>query len=185
VFLIYDRFQRKVLWSERTGIKSLYSYAQVENALAEAFGIGPDKRGALRGRIKHFQRLGISPSSPGKGRTIDYEKKDALRWAIAMEFAEFGIDPTVIKPALYIVGNALAEHANDKNVWLVFSPRLMSHPAQDGGFHAIVVTDLARYAAALEQGSIRGHHDPRRLGIIDISRLKRELDQCLDHGSAD
>jgi hypothetical protein len=162
----------------------MYSYAKVEAALAKAFGIRSEGMGAFRGRIKHFKKLGISPSTPGKGQKIAYEMKDILRWAIALEFAEFGIDPVVIKPALHFVENVLEERPIDKNVWLVFSPQLMSHSAeQNRWFHAIVVTDLARFAADLAEGSLPGRYDPRRLGIIDIGRLKRELDRGL--GSAD
>src|SRR5271156_5708530 len=103
----------------------MYTYAKVEAGLAQAFGIRSEGMGAFRGRIKHFKKLGISPSTPGKGQKIAYETKDILRWAIALEFAEFGIDPMVIKPALYIVETVLEERPNDKNVWLVFSPQLM------------------------------------------------------------
>jgi hypothetical protein len=143
--------------------------------------------GALRGRIKHFQRLGISPRRPGKGRTIDYETKDVLRWAIALEFAEFGIDPTIIKPALHLAETVLAERQDqhDENVWLVFTTHLMSHPADRGRwFHGMVALDPAQFFADLAKGSLPGGYNPRRLGIIDVGRLKRALDRGLDPGSA-
>ena len=60
----------------------------------DVHGFREHKRGAFRARLIHFQRLKIVPEAPGKGRRIPYRREDIFRWAIALEFAEFGIDPT-------------------------------------------------------------------------------------------
>ena len=38
----------------------MYHYSDVENALAIVFWVRPEGMGALRGRIKHFQRIGLT-----------------------------------------------------------------------------------------------------------------------------
>jgi hypothetical protein len=75
----------------------MYTYAEVERALAAVHDVPPSAMGAFRGRIKHFQRLGLVPSSPGKGRKISYRLEDVYMWAVCLEFEEFGIDPVIIK----------------------------------------------------------------------------------------
>ena len=57
-------------------IPQMYTYAQVEAALAATHRVRPSSLGAFRGRIKHFQRLGLVPESPGKGRKISYKMEN-------------------------------------------------------------------------------------------------------------
>ena len=97
-----------------------------------------------------------------------------------------GYDPTVIKPALgiawVVVENALADSPG-KNIWLAFVPHLMANAPSDDDdlwFYCILVTDLPAFAAAL---GTMPHFNPRRLGLIDVSRLRRELDQSLEQSS--
>jgi hypothetical protein len=163
----------------------MYTYAKVEAVLAKAFGIRTEGMGAFRGRIKHFKKLGISPSTPCKGRKIAYETKDILRWAICLELAEFGFDPTIIKPILSIAWgvteNVLME-SPDKPIWLVFYPFLMSIPGEPAldnpKLSCEVIKDLAEYAAFLGDGSQR-YSNVRRIGIISISRLRSVIHECL------
>lgn len=75
----------------------MYTYGQVEAALAKVHKIPPERFGAFRGRIKHFQRIGLVPSSPGRGKRISYEDNDIYLWAFALQLSEFGIDPIIIK----------------------------------------------------------------------------------------
>jgi hypothetical protein len=76
----------------------------VESALARVHGISPSAIGAFRARIKHFQKIGIVTSSPGKGRRIDYSLHDVFLWGFGLELAEFGIDPLIIKRAIFSGG---------------------------------------------------------------------------------
>ena len=78
----------------------MFTYSKVERALAAVHKISPSAMGAFRGRIKHFQRLGLVPSSPGKGRKISYSLEDVYMWAMCLELQEFGIDPIIIKEFL-------------------------------------------------------------------------------------
>jgi hypothetical protein len=75
----------------------MLTYGQVEAVLAKMHHINADAMGAFRGRIRHFQRVGIVPASPGRGKKISYEMRDLLMWGYCLEFAQLGMDPTVIK----------------------------------------------------------------------------------------
>jgi hypothetical protein len=73
-----------------------HSYATVEAALAMVFHAGVTaQKGALRGRIKHLQRLGLPSKGPGKGKRIAYSAAAVHAWLIALELEEFGIDPAL------------------------------------------------------------------------------------------
>ena len=74
------------------------TYAQVEGTLARLHGAkGEPQRKAFRGRLKHLKRLGIPRgSSPGRGKKILYTNEQVYEWALCLELAEFGLDPTLI-----------------------------------------------------------------------------------------
>jgi hypothetical protein len=74
------------------------SYAEVEAALAQLHSASPEvQRGAFRGRLKHLQTLGVPlGANPGKGKRIDYTRDQIIQIALALELAEFGIDPKKI-----------------------------------------------------------------------------------------
>ena len=114
----------------------MFTYSQVETALAKTFAIRNEALGAFRGRIKHFQRLGLVPSSPGKGRKISYEREDIYKWAIGLEFAEFGVDPSLIKNfinffAWHYVEQHLLNDAHAPDKLFVFYPNLLSGWARE------------------------------------------------------
>jgi len=73
-----------------------YSYAEAETALARAFDVGlVHQRGALRGRLKHLQKLGLVNLEKGKKR-VRYSRAQIAQWLIALILAELGLDPTLI-----------------------------------------------------------------------------------------
>jgi hypothetical protein len=76
----------------------MLSYAEAESALAAIYrASGKAQAGAFRGRLKHFKRLGIPLGvNPGRGKKIDYGQNEVYQWCFCLEFAEFGIDPSVI-----------------------------------------------------------------------------------------
>ena len=73
-----------------------YPYAVVEIALAATLGVPEDARGALRGRIKRLQGLGLAAETPGKGKRIEYSRDAIDKWAIALRLGGFGLDPTAV-----------------------------------------------------------------------------------------
>jgi hypothetical protein len=121
--------------------KPRYSYAQVEGALARVFGADAKvQRGAFRGRIKHFQRLGLPGLNVGKGAKITYSYEQACQWLVALLMSEIGFDPTVtvkviedywsdrnVRLATWIRRATDAEALAEKNsVHFKLTPRLMS-----------------------------------------------------------
>lgn len=75
----------------------MLKYKEVEAILARVNGVRDSALPAFKGRIIHLQRLGISPSSPGRGAKISYSVYDVLLWAYCFELEQFGIDPKMIK----------------------------------------------------------------------------------------
>jgi hypothetical protein len=169
----------------------MYTYAVVEKALATAFSIAPASMGAFRGRIQHFRKLGMVPSSPGRGRKISYERDHVYKWALGLEFAEFGIDPLLIK--LFIDNFAwmrvrkylLDDDALDKS--LVFYPNIMSLFGQYdvrqsiGDLVCIVVKDLAELDAKRKESPHELTYEllGNRLGFINLGHLRRAVESGL------
>jgi len=80
--------------------------------------------------------------SPGKGKKIDYSREQICQWLLALEFSEFGIDPTIIvsmiqrdwKLLARYIRQAADEESNAGNeVILMMAPAVMSDPWRAGG----------------------------------------------------
>ena len=116
--------------------ETTFGYAVVEKALMAVHDFAEQKRGAFRGRLVHFQRLKIVPAAPGKGRRIAYRREDVFRWAIALEFAEFGIDPTEIKKIMdmnwHHIVNVVLEATDRPDRYLFFHPSLLGRLSLEG-----------------------------------------------------
>jgi hypothetical protein len=166
----------------------MYTYGRVERALAQVFNVRSERMGALRGRIKHFQRVGISMSSPGKGKKIEYSFENVFRWALALEFSEFGIDPTLIAKILaYLSWKSMDEVIFDDE-YLVFYPEELSRPQvwtrPEGRHPCSWIKDanvLAEFVSRevipddVEQPNV---YD-RRFGVIHTGALLRRLKAAL------
>jgi hypothetical protein len=112
-----------------------YSYAEVETALAQLYDAKHVQRAAFRGRLKHIRKLKIPQEQPGKGARIRYGLEDIYQLLIALEFAEFGVDPHLIatiirrhwrlKTGLHTL-IAYAEQFPGDDFHVAFEPRFMS-----------------------------------------------------------
>lgn len=118
---------------------SRYSYAVVEKALASVFGADAETQaGALRGRLKNFQRLGLPGIEAGKGSRIPYSEAQIQQWLIALLMSEFNLPPTVTVEVLkkywstgpgfarWIKQATDAEALAGNPIFLTLRPRLMS-----------------------------------------------------------
>ena len=167
----------------------MYPYAIVENALAKAFEIAPASLGALRGRIQHFQRLGMVPSNPGKGRKISYERHHIYKWAIGLSLAEFGIDPRLIRYVIenYIwkrVDKYLVNDDSEVDKLLVFYPNILSGFAQyeDKRTVGALICDVVDSLSDLERRRDIALHEillSQRLGMINLGHLRRSVEKGL------
>jgi hypothetical protein len=71
------------------------SYSMVETLLAKVFGAGAEaQKGALRGRIKHLQRLGLTVKAPGV-RKIAYTSGQIYELGFCLQLEQLGVDPTL------------------------------------------------------------------------------------------
>jgi hypothetical protein len=119
-----------------------YSYAEVERALAAVFNLDADRqRGALRGRLKHLQRLGLPGLESGKGKRVAYSFEQASQWLIALLMAQIGIDPAIIaktvkaswKGLVPSVKAAIDTTAKRENpIYLGLRPRVMLGAWEEG-----------------------------------------------------
>jgi hypothetical protein len=177
--------------------ETTYGYAAVEQALMAVHGFVEGKRGAFRARLIHFQRLKIVPASPGKGRRIAYRLEDVFRWAVALEFAQFGIDPTEIKTILDLnwrrIGPVVLEGEAGPDKHLFFHPNLLGSLSREedretsttpGAPYSVT---LAIVSALADLDRLAGTKEARasldrfraRYGIINLSRLRREVEAHL------
>jgi hypothetical protein len=71
------------------------SYSMVETVLAKVFAAGAAaQKGALRGRIKHLQRLGLTVKAPGV-RKIAYTSGQIYELGFCLQLEQLGVDPTL------------------------------------------------------------------------------------------
>jgi hypothetical protein len=181
-----------------------FSYKVVERALAAVHHIPPNALGAFRGRLQHFQRLGVVPASPGRGRKIAYTKADVYLWALGLEFAEFGMDPKPIKQFLIAYFSTIRrdflENDDDRKQFFFFSPSLLGKDfpvslqqslANPSGapycMAAVVISDLAELdtypRTATAHGTLERHKS--RYGLIDLRRLRTNVDAALSAASSE
>jgi hypothetical protein len=177
--------------------ETTFRYAVVEHALMAVHGFVEQKKGAFRARLIHFQRLKIVPASPGKGRRIAYRREDIFRWAIALEFAEFGMAPTEIKKILDMywrpIAPAVLEEGDGADKYLFFHPNLLGRlspeeeretslkPGAPYSVTIAIISDLTELDKQAKTDQARTSLDQfrARYGMINLSRLRRKLEENL------
>jgi hypothetical protein len=177
--------------------ETTFGYAVVEKALMAVHDFVEQKRGAFRARLIHFQRLKIVPAAPGKGRRIAYRREDIFRWAMALEFAEFGIDPTEIKKILDMnwpeIVRVVLESKDGRDKYLCFHPNLLGRLSREderetshkpGAPYSVtikIISDLADLSHEANTDQARALLDRfrDRYGMINLSRLRRQVEANL------
>ena len=175
---------------------AILRYGEIEKAIASLHGVTKELSGIFRGRLRHFQKLGIVPSSPGRGAKIDYDLKAAVDWAVAFELAELGIQPELIKFLIQVYGATIFAFFHspppfDEDTVFCFDPAFLTiHMNPQIGMFDLTRADLIkrgifdyRATAALKPLSMfLSFFDAphvRRVSAINLSRLKRELGKAL------
>lgn len=74
-------------------VEGAYPHARIEAALAQVFGVPPERLKHLRGRVKHLMVLGLPESRPGKGARILYDCDLILRWLMVLLLEDVGVTP--------------------------------------------------------------------------------------------
>lgn len=112
------------------------SYGEVEDFLAEIHRVAPEKRIALRGRLKHFQRLGWpAGTNQGKGARVRYGVGQTLSLAMGFELLQLGLTPERVVSQFRLADNMLAggfvnalrEYgSNPDPIYYIFTPESLS-----------------------------------------------------------
>jgi hypothetical protein len=165
----------------------MYSYGQVESALAAVHRIPPKAVGAFKGRIKHFQRIGIVPASPGKGKRIDYALTDVYLWGFCLELAEFGMDPVTIKKIADKIWNSVYYTAfgpeADSDLYFFFHPALLVKDSAAELMESIsfsIDSDLAAGLAKTPPAKETATRFRARYAAINLSKLRRDINSALE-----
>ena len=163
-------------------MSAIFSYGQLERALAAIHGVTPATFPTFKARIKHFQRIGVAPSAPGKGRRISYTIEDAIYWALCLELAEAGLSPTSIKLLMQNHGYGLLDFfpgANERaDHFLYIRADLLSlHLAGSQSSYEIGILTAAELRAR-----VFSRPEIARMVIINLSTLKRRLGEQLGIG---
>lgn len=177
--------------------ETTFRYAAVEQALMAVQGFGEHNKGAFRARLVHFQRLKIVAAAPGKGHRIAYRREDIYRWAVALEFAQFGMDPTDIRTMLNVnwvnIAPAVLNSAEGSDRYLFFHPNLLGRLSppderetsmKPGAPYNVSIdiiselADLGKHARTQQQRSSI-EQARARYGMINLSRLRRMVEENL------
>ena len=175
---------------------AIVRYGEIEKAIASLHGVTERSSGIFRGRLRHFQKLGIVPCAPGRGAKIDYDIKAAVDWAVAFELAELGIQPELIKLLIQVYGATIfaffhSPQPSDEDILFCFDAAFLTiHMNPQSGMFDLTRSDLMkrgifdfRATAALKPLSMfPSFFDAphvRRASAINLSRLKRELGKAL------
>ncbi len=157
----------------------MWSYAEVEDVLAMLHMCATDKIGSLRGRLQHFQKLGLKPSSPGKGTRIAYTLEDIAKWALALEFAEFGVDPIGIKTIVDRVWNdvcrPLVDGPQGADELLMTNPEMLSR--------TYYYVDTFSHRVVTGNAVAPGLDGVKRVLVVNLSWLHRDARWSEKHAS--
>ena len=174
-----------------------FTYGQVQRALAAVHHIPADDMGWFRGRITNFQKTGLVPASPGRGRRVAYRREDVFLWAMALEFSKWGWDPTLIK---WLVHNLwvgikpiLLEASDGPDKYFYFQPNFLGRLVPKDEREAVVRAgmrpaimnavasdfDELDKQAKTDQGRATLKRFRDEHGKINLSRVRRDVKSAL------
>lgn len=157
----------------------VFTLKQVEAAVIALHDIPESRRSAFSGRAQNLRKVGLLPSSAGKGFHVSYDVFDLLHWVLVFEFYELGLSPAEIDMALTAVSPlaakafAEADAEDDKILWMNgdFFSRSMKVQAGEKPGEVIVGVALASQFGS----GVFGEKKIRRALTINLSDLKRRL----------
>lgn len=72
----------------------VWTWAQMEGVLAQAYGVGGSQRPAFTAKLRHLQRRGILlESNLGRGRATPYGVTEAAHFGFVLELLQLGLSP--------------------------------------------------------------------------------------------
>lgn len=182
----------------------MYSYSQVEGALARVHNVSPNALGAFRGRINNLKRLGVTPSAGGRGKKISYDEFDVLKLAFCLQLTEFGIDPATISQMVFSINSFVIDAAKQsensaEDIYIVILPSILTaqiHESTPGADPTGVgaMSLMVRKESEVSAKAIREEATPKimfpggdrilkfaakRIAAINVSELVRDIDEAL------
>jgi hypothetical protein len=82
---------------QRSGMPVDLPYSRIEAAFVSAFNVKERDVGRFRARVTFWQKGGALGVKPGKGKPIDYGPDQLHRLIFALELAECGATPAIVK----------------------------------------------------------------------------------------
>lgn len=171
------------------------TYAQLEDFFAEMHRVAPEKRIALKGRLKHFQRLGWPlGTNLGKGARVQYGLGQTLSLAIGMEMLQLGLTPEKVKDQMrlgtYVADGFLTAFENrgrdEDQVLYVFSPESLYSLRGDVGEQQGIQSLLITQSKIADLYRLRPFSNQPRYAVINISALMdRTTNYFLENKLAD
>lgn len=163
------------------------SYGELEDFLAKIHGVVPEKRTALKGRLKHFQRLGWpAGTNKGKGARVQYGIGQTMCLAVGMEMLQLGLTPERVvdhfKFGAETVARAFAAALDDYGpyadpIYYIFAPESLSalrgDDFEESGFVSLTVS-RDKIAELFSPGHLL--INLRRFAFINLTEI---LDQYL------
>ena len=159
------------------------TYRELEDFLGEIHMVALDKRTALKGRLKHFQRLGWpAGTNKGKGARVNYGIGQTMSLAIGMEMLQLGLTPERVVEQLGQAGGALSQGfckafadraEKDDPIYYMFDPEALN-TLRDAeldksrtGLQSMIVS-ASGLRDALRMASM---HWTRRIALINITAI--------------
>ncbi|MGJ0507605.1 MAG: hypothetical protein ACR652_10830 [Methylocystis sp.] len=161
----------------------MYTYAQVEEALAKLNGAHSDpRRGAFRARLQHYRRIGLVQESPGKGKRVAYTIAHVQIWAFSLCLAQIGIDPTAIKKLVdgfkpKIMAAFQDAGRGGEDLYVVFNPWFLTIPVDEE-----LPLHRPDFFEIVSASRFKEHSDfwiGRICCVVNISDLQRKLESDL------
>ncbi len=163
----------------------MFRYAQIEAAIAKIHNVPANAMKTFRSRIRNFQRIGLVPSSPGKGQKIDYSVDYAIYWALCFELVEVGLPPNIIKAVMTRQGYGLinffvgAVHGEDRFYCLI-ADFLSWQLLDDGTGKSAGQFSTGILTLSELQRQVFAHADRPRVILINLTSMKRKLGDALE-----
>ena len=163
----------------------MFTFKQVEGAVLSLHNVPYERWPAYHARVRHFQKLGLIPSGPGRGVRREYSIFDAVKWALCFEFAELGVGPELLENLLILplvsfsgtLREADAKVRREPQIFWMRGEFLSKYLARDNSYSHIPhgVLPASRVAPI-----VLGADDFGRVLLLDLSKLKRDLGAALN-----
>jgi hypothetical protein len=167
---------------------SRFSYGEVEAAIRSLHTVPGGRIGTFKARIRHLQRIGLLPSSPGRGIKIEYEVADAWKWAVCFALVQCGLPPEAVKSVVGVAGRKLTissagagGQVEDQIFWLR-AEFLSWHLDHLPDWYDNVRLNVVPFSKAMEVafkgvGGLEEEAGP--VIMINLTKLKRDLFKAL------